>query len=514
MTSPEQGGDASSGGSGRGFARKVATSLLVSGAGNAIGKLLNVAALFLVLKLLSPDELGTAQLVLAVFGILQSVTELGLGAALVQAKAPTRRQIDSLFWLSFGISILFYLVVLAGSPLLAWFYEDPELTPLLRVQGLAVVLFALYLVPRNLMTKDLQFGRLAIVDNVSLVVSSGGMIWLAWAGYGAWALIWAEVGNRVAQLVLCQLFRPHVPRLTLDIPSVRGMLSFGLYATGARLLYNFYINADYLVVGKLFGQETLGIYAFAYRVVSDPLKTLTSIVNQVAYPAFARLQTQVVRLKRYYFAFARINLTFIGLVLILICFYVDAVLVVIGYDQWRPAVPFVQAFALFGLVRCVSPLVPQLLNAVGQARLNFVFNAAGAVALPVAFLVGAEVGGPMGVAWAWGIAYPLLVMVLFVFGAAVLEMPLGSFTAHSFSGLLVLVPVSALAFGAHWLALSSADGPGWMEVVTATVTLTVGLGLGLYRERDTIAVLRARRTDPDAPAATDDPQTDPPEAAP
>ena len=478
---------------GAGFSRRVARGFLITGLGSVASKLLNVAALFLVLKLISPEELGLASIVLAVFSVLQSVTELGLGVALVQAKAPTRRQIDSLFWLSLAVSGGIYLVVLAGAPLVGWIYEEPELVPLLRVQGLAVLIASLSLISRNLLVRELAFGRIAIADNASLVASSGVMIACAAYGYGAWALIAGDVAMKVGQLVLCQAFRPYLPRLGVRLAEVRGMVRFGLYATGSRLLYNVYIGSDYLVVGKVFGSAAVGVYTLAYRIVADPIKTLASVVNQVAYPAFARLQDQPERLRSYFFTIARANLSLIGVVVVLVCVHVEDALLVAGYTQWLEAVPLVRVIALSSLFLCVAPLVPQLLNAVGQARLNFFYSAAASVFMPAAFYAGSRFG-LMGVAWAWALAYPVLVMVLFRFGARALGVGLGAFVVRSMAGLVVLLPVGLVAVG-NRLALGA-----WTELpplalglLGVSVTLAVAFVVIVRRERETLAIVLRRK---------------------
>jgi len=481
------------------LARRVASSFLVTGAGNLVSKGVNLIALFIVLKMISPAELGLASIVLAIFAILQSVTELGLGVALVQARHSTRDQIDSLFWVSLMVAVGLYLLLLAAAPLLGWAYGEAELTPLLRVQGLAVVLSALYLVPRNLLVRDLRFGRVTIADNVALLLASGAMIAAAAMGYGPWAIIAGEVVNRAGQLVMFQLFRPYVPRLHLRLAEVRSMVSFGLYATGSRLLYNFYINADYLVVGKVFGPAAVGIYTVAFRIVADPVKTLASVINQVAYPAFAKLQDDPDRLKTYLFTIARGNLATIGTVLVLVCVFVDDGLRVAGYTQWMGAVPLVRIFAVSGLMLCVAPLVPQLLNAVGQARLNMLYSATAALVMPLAFLAGSRFGVE-GVAWAWAITYPALAVVLFHFGARVLGLSMASFTARLLGGLVVFVPVGATAIGlkvglAEWGALGAVGS----LVAGVLLTLAVAIRLTLWREREAIRLVLRKSDEPAKP---------------
>ncbi len=476
----------------RPLASRVARSLLLSGVGNVVSKGINVVAILVVLKLLTPEAFGVANLVLALFAIVQAVTELGLGAALVQAPSPTRAQIDGLFWLSVLVSAVLYGLLFLSAPLVAAFYGEPELTALVRVFGLVIIVFSLYFVPRNLLLKELAFDRLVIIDNAALLASGVLMIMLAYYGFGAWSIILGELGSRVVMLLAYQSVHPYWPRLQLSLDEVRPLVSFGLYATGARLLYNVYSNADYLIVGRLFGVEAVGLYTLAYRIVADPVKTLASVVNDVAFPAFSKLQDDLGRLRLYLFTIARASLVGIGVLLLTIALYIDWILEVGGYDEWLGAVPLIHVFAGFGLLRCVIPLVPQLLNAVGQARQNFYFNLIGAVLLPLAFIVGGQFG-LLGVAWAWSLGYLVVVLPLLWFGARAVAVPPLRFGTTLFRGLGVLVPFAVLALGLR-LGLVMADLPLLIKTILGTV-VTLGLGgvLLFWRERAVLTLVRGKQ---------------------
>ena len=339
---------------GRGLSRVVAVSCLYSGLGQGLSRLIALLALFVVLKIISAAELGLVTSVMAIVTILQSLTELGLGIALVQRQQITREQTSSLFWLSSILSILFYGLIFLGAPLVGWFYDEPRLVPLLRVHALCVVLSSFYLVPRNLLVKELKLGRIAVIENVSLTLSSGVMIAGALLGHGPWCIVAGEVSNRFMQLILSFVLRPYRPQLRLDVAEIYGMVKLGLYATGSRLLYNFYINADYLVVSKVFGWETVGVYTVAYRVVSDPVRTMAAIMNLVAYPTFAKVQKDIVRLRRYLYTMARANLAFVGATLIIVVVYADWLLLFAGYDQYMAADPLLHVFSV---VAEAGPLV-------------------------------------------------------------------------------------------------------------------------------------------------------------
>lgn len=477
----------------RPLAQRVAKAFLFSGIGSLLSKLGFVAALLVTLKLLTAREFGVANIVLAIFAITESVNELGLGAALVQRKKLDKLDLDSLFWLSLLISSTIYVLIFLVSPLVAMFYEEPGLTALLRVYGLIVIVFSLYFIPRNLLVKELSFGKIAFIDAVALFFSASLMILLAWRGYGPWAIIAGDLANRLGQLVLCFMFRPYFPTFRVKFSQIVDMIRFGLYATGSRLLYNLYKNADALIVGKVFGAEALGIYALAQRLIGDPVGTLASIINQVAYPTFATLQNELDRLRKYFFTIARLSLGLIGVVLLAVAVFIDWGLQVGGYTQWLASVPIARIFAVTGILHCVSPLVPQLLNAVGLARKNFYYSLATAIVMPLAFWIGAQ-AGLYGVAWAWVVAYPLVVLVLFFFGANVLGVTTARFTLRLFAGIWLVLPVLAVSVALRLLLEPMFASSALLATVLGVVgTLLFGALFVYWRERETLALLVARK---------------------
>lgn len=474
------------------FSTKVIKSFLYSGAGNTFSKVINVIGLFVLLKIISPEAFGTASIVLAIYAVIQAVTELGLGVAIVQAKELSRREKDSLFWISFFLTLFIYLLIYLFAPLAASFYDESSLTSLIQVHGLIIVLFTFYFVPRNMLKRDLHFKEITIIDNVSLILSTILMVVLGYMGFGAWSIIGAEVGNRFGQLVLTQFYHPFWPKFQFNWEEIKEKVFFGLYATGSRLLYNLYSNADYLIVGRVFGTEAVGIYTLAYRIVSDTLKTLTSNLNEVAYPAFSRLQKEIKRLQLYFFTLARGSMQLNSIVLILIALFIDDILLLGGFDEWIEAVPIIRLLAASSILRTVSPLVPQLLNAVGQARLNFFYSLFNTIVMPIAFMVGAQFG-LLGIGWAWLIGYPIVVLLLFYFGSQSLEVSLFYFIRKSFSGFWLLPLLLAVGIGIE-SGLGTIIPQG--SIVIPLIGVPAILGLGIYiiytREKETIDLLRGK----------------------
>jgi teichuronic acid exporter len=476
------------------LARQVSVSMAWMALGTIVSKLIRVAALFVLLGLITKEELGVAQIALTVFVILQSVTELGLGAALVRAKDVDEADLAALFWVSVAASVALYAAVfLISFPLAAW-YDQPVLAPLIQVQALGVLCFSLYVVPRTLLVRDLRMGRVTLAENLAGGLSAIVMMGLAFAGLGVWSLIVGEVASRLFELVIHQLNRPYFPRFVWAPRRIRAMLSFGLYNTGSRFLGRFYTEVDYLIVGKLFSEAATGLYAFAFRSVDDIVKALTHMVNQVAYPTFSRLQDRPAELRAFLFGIARGSGLLIGVVLAFLVAFTEPILNALGYTQWLAAVPLVRLFACIGLLRAILPLLGSVINAFGEARYMLVYGLALSVVLPVAFVLGGLIAFE-GVAVAWLVAFPPVSLLLFRRVSQLTETPLLTLIRGVGAGLVFPVALTGALLAARAGLEALSFSPGLVAALGLLLALAAGGGFAWRYERPFIdRVFRKKKT--------------------
>ncbi|MBO6586677.1 MAG: lipopolysaccharide biosynthesis protein [Gracilimonas sp.] len=472
------------------FARRVASSVLYSGVGSVTARLLNAVALFYTLKVISEEQFGIAALALAFFSTTKALTELGLGTALVQEKRIGRTQVDSLFWISFLLSVVVYGLIYLGAPFVASFYDTPVLSSMIRVYMLGIIAFSFYMISSKLMMRDLEFKKLAISDNVALASSAGLMIYLAYTGWGAWAIILAELANKVGQMVFCMFFKPYWPRFHYDHGKVKHLIEFGMFTTGSNFFQKFYMNADYLIIGKFFSMELVGIYSFAYRLVFDTVKELSNVINRVAYPAFAKLQNQIPRLRNYFFTMSRASMLLVGTVMVIIGTYIDWFLPLVGYEKWMDAVPYMRIFVAVGIIQCLVTLLPKLINAKGEARFIFYFTSANAILLPAGFLIASQIS-MMAVALVWLTVYPLVSLVIIYFGAKLTETNVWRFGLKSISAFATLIPLAGFAYAVRY-GITTFYGEATIGAVAlaAIFVFSITASVIWFREKDAIQAIR------------------------
>ena len=140
-------------------------------------------------RLLTPFDYGCIGMLSIFIVLADSFIDGGFGAALIQKKRPTQEDYSTIFWWNLGMAVVIYSILFACSPAISRFYNTPILCPVLRVQGLMLFIHAFNLIQRNQLKKNLNFKVLSISTIAASVISLGITIFMAYKGFGVWALV-------------------------------------------------------------------------------------------------------------------------------------------------------------------------------------------------------------------------------------------------------------------------------------------------------------------------------------
>lgn len=380
-----------------------------TGAARGVAQFLRWASTLWVARLLAPADYGLIGMATVYVGLAQLVNELGLGAAIVQRRDLEGREIGQLGGLSLLAGFFFCAVSVAVAVPLGRFYEEPRVGPILLVLSLTFVIRGVQVVPRALLSRTLQYRRLATIDGVEAASLAGATLLLATLGYGYWALVYGIVVATVVGTLLTCTWSPVRPRWPRDLRALAATIRFGWQVVVSRLGWYVYSNADFAVVGRVLGAAALGAYSFGWSLANIPVEKVSVLVGRVTPGVFASVQHDVAALRRYLLGLteAVAFVTFpvsAGLALVA----EEFVLVLLG-EAWSPAVMPLRLLALYAGFRSITTLFPQILFATGNVRPAMMSSLVGAVMLPISFYVGAG-WGTTGVAVAWIVAFPLVVI--------------------------------------------------------------------------------------------------------
>jgi len=367
-------------------------------------------ATIFVARLLNPSDYGLMALAGVCTGTLGLLSEAGLGAAIIQFRDLEEEDLNACFWLTMSMAGVGYLLLYIFASTIARWFDSPDLATVLRVVGLTLPLFAVRVVPDSLLRKQIRLDKISQIEIFSTVGTIPVVVGLAWVGAGVWALICGSLVTALIQSLLAFWFVPWRPGSRIGGKRFKEMFWFSLAALGSRVCWALYQQADTVVLGKVAGKVTVGIYSMAKEFATLPVNKISSVVNQLTFPVMAELQANQVALRNSLLRGIRFVawLTFpscIGLLLV-----VRDLLPVVLTEKWEPASPVIEVLCVYALISSFGVLLPPVLMAKYRARFLFVYSLTQLGIMPIAFWVGASWGGATGVAVAWVIVYPLVMV--------------------------------------------------------------------------------------------------------
>ncbi len=448
--------------------------------GKAAFFVLQLVVVGVLARLITPAAFGVVNAALIVTGFSAIVSQLGLGPALVQRPELERRHIDTAFTFSFLFGLSLGAILWFGAPLAATFLRMPDVTPVMRALSWVFPLNGLQTVGQSLLSRDLHFSWLANLDVVSYGIGFGVVgIVTALLGWGVWALVAAQIGQSLGRTAV--LLWKHPPRLRLifDGPAFRDLAYFGGGFTMARIANYVAVNGDNMIVGRFLGAAPLGYYGRAYSLMSAPAYAFGTVLDQVLFPAMAKVQDDLKRLAAAY----RRGVALIALMVLpasaAIIFLAPEVIRVALGAKWGPAVAPFQVLGLGMLFRTSYKMSDSISRSTGavyrRAWRQVIYG--GLVVL------GAWIGtrwGIVGVSWGALSALTVNFFLMASLGQQVAGLTWWEFwVAHRPAVLLTLV-----SFPFVWAAavgLRRLDAPAVVTLAAAGALLIAACGLAIWR---------------------------------
>jgi len=393
------------------YRRKVLSSLAWQGSAQLLGQIVSWSSTILVIRLLDPGDYGLMAMATLFVGFVLLLADLGIGASIIQAESLDHddyRAIQAFVTVFNGAA---FALTLLGSPLIAAFFDEPALVPLLRTLSLNFLLLSLYVVPQSRLVRDLHFERKAKVDLVTSLVSAITALSFAYFGFGVWSLVAGTLAIHALRAIGFNTAVGDfvVPHFSME----RGarFIRFGSVIVLDRMLWFAYANMDITIAGKMLGSEVLGFYSVALTLAAIPLDKVMPVLTQVAFPAVSRIQDDPERVRQNILRALRYgNLVFLPVFWGMAWVADDAIPILLGPEWQRVVIPF-QFICLILPLKALAALLPPGLFGLGRPMVNVVNMVVSFVLLSIGFGVGAQ-WGMVGLAASWLFVYPVVFVII------------------------------------------------------------------------------------------------------
>ena len=267
----------------------------------------NLLVLVIIARLLSPKEFGLVGMLAVFLAVAQSLIDSGFSQALIRKQNRTEEDKNTVFYFNIFVSVVLYLLLYLISPWVASFYEEPQLNDVMKVICLVIVIDSFAVVQRANYTIEIDFKTQTKSTLISAIISGSIGIYLAYHGYGVWALVFQQLSNSLTNVLVLWAYSDWYPKLVYSWKSFRELFGFGSKLMVSGLLDTLYRNGYQLVIGKTFTAESLGFYTNAHKFSDFPSSSFTAIIQRVTYPVLCTIQDEDERLAQAYRKFLRIS---------------------------------------------------------------------------------------------------------------------------------------------------------------------------------------------------------------
>jgi len=325
-------------------------------------------------RFLTPTDFGTVGMATLVGGMVSLFGNLGLGAALVQRKNIEDIHLSTVFCINLTVGIILCVISIALSPIAAEFFHNPLVKGVIFLLAFNFIIGSLSSVNSILLTKNIEFKKIAFVEITAAVFQSVTAIILALSRYGLWSIVIGIIFGRIITTILNMIMHPWIPSLRFSSDKFHELFRFGRNLFGESLINYFNANSDYLITGRLLGATSLGYYQFAYRVPHLVLTNFSQTITRVLFPVFSKIQDNDEKLRRGYIKILKIIsiVTFpatIGLMVI-----ANEFVTVVYGEKWLPVVIPLQILCFSAMVKSVFTTMGSVFNSKGRPDLGFKWN--------------------------------------------------------------------------------------------------------------------------------------------
>lgn len=394
---------------------KITKGVIWGGGGRIVQQIIQFALSVALARLLSPGDYGLMAMVMVFTGFAGMLADGGFNSALIQKKDMTDAHVHTVFWINFVLGILLLALTFLLAPLLADFYQVPQLKDIFRVIAINFVISAFGNVPSAILQKELRFNVIAKIDTTAVLLSGVLAICMAWGGFGVWSLVAQPIlAGLIMALMRCWACK-WFPKFLFNPTALKEIWGFSGNMFGFLFINYWARNADSLIIGKVFGSASLGLYNRAYGLMLLPITQVHGAINQVMFPVLSSIQDDKERVGRIYLRAVGI-ITLVSYPMMMgLCVVAEPFVLTLYGTKWSGVSSVLQILALVGLIQSLVSSGGLLLLSQGRAD-RLLFSSAVFYILHIAaFFIGTALGSVYAVAVCYAAAnlitaYPSLII--------------------------------------------------------------------------------------------------------
>lgn len=321
-------------------------------------------------RLLLPSEYGIIALITVFLALCNVIVDGGLNTALIQKKDADNVDFSTIFYVSIILSMVMYMLMFICAPMIAGFYEQPNLVPVIRILSLSLPFYAINSIQNAFVAKNMLFKRLFYSSLGAIIVSGGIGIYMAYQGYGVWALVAQSISSQVVTAIIMWYTIRWRPLFVFSMDRFRGLFGYGWKIFGANFITALFVNARKLVIGKFYTSASLACYEKGGHLPSMVVDNVFSSIQTILLPTLSESQDNREQVKSMMRRSTKLSCFLIYPIMVLMIVAAKPLVILLLTDTWIEAVPFVQILCISYFFRPITISNWEAIKALGYSDIT------------------------------------------------------------------------------------------------------------------------------------------------
>lgn len=311
-------------------------------------------------RIFNPIQFGLFGIASIVLALIEILTDTGINVFLVQAEGNAKKYLNTAWVVSIIRGLIIGVVIFSLSWFVVSFFENTQALGLVMLISIVPVIRGFINPSVALFQKNLEFNKEFYYKFVVFLADSIVSIVFALVTKNIYSLLVGLIFSAFVEVIFSFMYVSPRPKLSFNKNQLSLIFHKGKWVTAAGIFNYLFTNLDSIVVGKLLGTYSLGLYQMTYKIAVNPLMELSDVISRVTFPVYVKISGAKDRIRKAFFkSFVAIFLVSVPIGLIGF-FYTDLIVNILLGDKWLKAIPIFKILIIFGLVKTMSGYISSL----------------------------------------------------------------------------------------------------------------------------------------------------------
>ena len=322
-------------------------------------------------RILDKEDFGYYAAIGAILIIFQSLSEAGIGAAIIQKKDADKNYIDTAFTFSFILGFLFTILVIVFARPLAFLVSDEKIILPLKIMSVTLMLSSLSGVANAMFMRKLSFFKAGLFKILAYLLSVTIGVVMAIKGFGLYAIITYTVLNALFYTIILFVFADYFPKFRITRSETRSVFFFGGWITLSVIMRNLTQQIDKLLLSKLLSVSALGAYSRPSGFINSLSSQVGGIYDTILFPILSNIQDDVGKIKGAFLKSVKLLNVLAMLMAMIFIFNADLIITIFFGNQWIELIPVFQVMSIYFITGLNNRLFDVFLRSLALVKQYF-----------------------------------------------------------------------------------------------------------------------------------------------